>query len=232
MKTVVITGAAGGIGSACVGVFAELGATVIGVDVAPASDATEHLVLDLSRSDCGQALLEHLDGRPVDVLVNNAAVGFATAADAVTSDEFDSLIAVNLRAPFLLASALHPTLRQQRGSVVNVSSVHALATSAPSSVYAAAKGGLLALTRSLAVEWAPEVRVNCVVPGAVDTKMLSDGLVRADADVESLGAAHPLGRVGRAEEIADAVVFLATNEFTTGASLVVDGGATARLSTE
>jgi NAD(P)-dependent dehydrogenase (short-subunit alcohol dehydrogenase family) len=113
-----------------------------------------------------------------------------------------------------------------------VSSVHAVATSAPVSVYAASKGGLVSLTRALAIEWGPEVRVNCVLPGAVDTPMLTDGLARAGRSLESFGAALPIGRVGQPQEIADAIVFLASNPYVTGASLVIDGGATARLSTE
>jgi NAD(P)-dependent dehydrogenase (short-subunit alcohol dehydrogenase family) len=147
-------------------------------------------------------------------------------------EEFDRIMAVNLRAPFLVSAALYPALRASSGSIVNVSSVHAVATSAPVSVYAASKGGLASLTRALAVEWGPEVRVNCVLPGAVDTPMLTEGLARAGRDLESFGAAMPIGRVGRPGEIADAVVFAAINHYLTGASLIVDGGATARLSTE
>ena len=110
--------------------------------------------------------------------------------------------------------------------------MHAVATSSPVSVYAATKGALQSLTRALALEWAPEVRVNCILPGAVDSALLAEGLSRSGKTMEEFGANLPVGRVGRPEEIAEAVVFLATNPYMTGASLIVDGGATARLSTE
>ncbi|HEY6627980.1 MAG TPA: SDR family oxidoreductase [Acidimicrobiia bacterium] len=230
IERVVVTGAQGGIGSACVDGFRDLGAEVIGVDLVEGSP--EDLLLDLSDPDCGSQLLAHLAGRSVDVLVNNAAMGFSGEAVDTDAAEFDRLIAVNLRAPFLLSAALYPSLRQRSGAVVNVSSVHAVATSSRVSVYAASKGGLVSLTRALALEWAPEVTVNCVLPGAVDTEMLTDGLFRAGATVESFGERTPAKRVAQPSEIAQAVLFLATNRFTTGAALVVDGGASARLSTE
>lgn len=232
IERVVVTGASGGVGRACVGAFQKLGAEVVGIDIRPGSGADDHLTIDVAGGECGQLLLEHLGDKSVDVLVNNAAVGHVQPAVETSAEEFDAIVAVNLRAPFLLASALRPKLRQRTGSVVNVSSVHAVATSSPVSVYAATKGGLLALTRALALEWAPEVRVNCALPGAVDTEMLSEGLKRAGVDLETFGSSLASGRVGEPEEIADAIVFLATNRYLTGASLIIDGGATARLSTE
>jgi NAD(P)-dependent dehydrogenase (short-subunit alcohol dehydrogenase family) len=232
IERVVVTGASGGIGAACVQAFQESGAEVIGVDQSPSSGADEHLTLDLAEPSCGRVLAERVGDRSVDVLVNCAAVSHAVPAVETTVEVFDRVVAVNLRAPFLLASALLPTLHSRAGSVVNVSSVHAIATSSPVSVYAASKGGLVSLTRALALEWGPEVRVNCVLPGAVDTPMLIDGLARAGRTVEQFGAAQAVGRVGRPEEVASTVLFLATNEYITGASIVVDGGATARLSTE
>lgn len=227
----VITGAAGSIGHACVQAFRNLGAEVVGVDVVP-SAADEHHLIDLAGPDCGRELAAALSGRGVDVLVNNAAVGHGKDALSTGVAEFDAVVAVNLRAPFLLSCALHPNLSMNGGAIINVSSVHALATSSPVSVYAATKGGLQALTRALALEWAPDVTVNAVLPGAVDSPMLDDGLRRAGKNLAAFEAAVPVGRVGQPGEIADAVVFLATNRYVTGASLVVDGGATARLSTE
>ncbi len=170
--------------------------------------------------------------RPIELLVNNAAFvhyGFAVDIDMAT---WNRTMAVNLRGPFFLAQALYPNLRAAGGSVVNVSSVHATATSPGVAAYAASKGGIVAMTRSLAIEWAPEVRVNCVLPGAIDTEMLSQGLSRSGLSLEELGGRHPMGRVGTPQEVAEAVLYLMNAEFTTGTTLVVDGGATARLSTE
>ena len=232
IERVVVTGASGGVGRACVDAFRKLGAEVVGIDIRPGSGADDHLTIDIAEPDSGHLMLEHLGGRSVDVLVNNAAVGHVQSAVDTSGEDFDAIVAVNLRAPFLLASALLPTLRERAGSVVNVSSVHAVATSSPVSIYAATKGGLQAMTRALALEWGPEVRVNCLLPGAVNTEMLSEGLKRAGADLETFGSSLALGRVGEPKEIADAIVFLATNRYLTGTSLIIDGGATARLSTE
>lgn len=232
IERVVITGASSGIGAACVDVYRAMGVESIGVDLAGQSRADDHLALDLADPSCGSAVAGHVGSRAVDVLVNCAAVGSSLRAVDIEADEFDRVIAVNLRAPFLLASSLYEALRARSGAVINVASVHAQATSSPVSVYAASKGGLVALTRALALEWGPEVRVNCVLPGAVGTPMLADGLERAGRDLESFGASQAAGRVGHPEEVADAIVFMASNRYLTGASLIVDGGATARLSTE
>ncbi|MEL6311495.1 MAG: SDR family oxidoreductase, partial [Pseudomonadota bacterium] len=134
-------------------------------------------------------------------------------------------------------------LRSAEGSVINVSSVHAMATSRNIGAYAASKGALLAFTRSLALEFGEHgIRVNALLPGAVDTPMLHAGLSRGhvqagslDGLIRGLGQKHVLGRVGKPEEIGRAALFLADPEyssFITGQSLIVDGGALARLSTE
>jgi NAD(P)-dependent dehydrogenase (short-subunit alcohol dehydrogenase family) len=139
---------------------------------------------------------------------------------------------------------LHSLLKAGNGgAIVNVSSVHAVATSKEIAAYAASKGGMLALTRALAIELAPDkIRVNTVLPGAVDTEMLRSGLNRdhagsgtTDERMEILASKTVIGKIGRPEEIARAIYFLADQDessFTTGSSLIVDGGATTRLSTE
>jgi NAD(P)-dependent dehydrogenase (short-subunit alcohol dehydrogenase family) len=158
-------------------------------------------------------------------------------------EEWDAVMSNNLRSVFLAVKLAYPLLEEQNGAIVNVSSVHAVATSRNIAAYAASKGALLALTRALALEFGPDgVRVNAVLPGAVDTKMLRDGLDRGHVEgddiedlVRGLGEKHVMGRVGRPGEIGEAILFLADAErssFMTGQSLVVDGGATARLSTE
>lgn len=232
IERVVVTGAAGGVGSACVEAFRAEGAHVVGIDVADSSGADAHFQIDIDDPDCGEQLVELLQGKPVDGLVNNAAVQLNRAAVDTSAADFDRVYRVNLRAPLLLASALRGNLANRGGFIVNVASVHALATSPKVSAYAATKGGLAALSRALAVEWAPEIRVNAVLPGAIDTAMLSDGLTRSGVSIEEFGPRHPVGRVGYTREVADAILFLAHNQFATGTSLIIDGGATARLSTE
>lgn len=232
IERVVVTGASSGIGAACVELFQTEGAEVLGLDILDSSSADDHLQVDLALPDCGERLLRFCGDRHVDVLINNAGVGLDKEAVRTSASEFDHVVGVNLRAPFLLSSALRPTLATRNGAIVNVSSVHAVATSKMVAAYAASKGGLVALTRALAVEWAPEIRVNAVLPGAIETVMLGEGLLRTDSTLESLAARHPLERIGQPGEIADLVVALARNGFVTGSALVADGGATARLSTE
>ena len=134
-------------------------------------------------------------------------------------------------------------MRAHGGAIVNVSSVHAIATSANIAAYTASKGGLLSLTRALAIELGSDrIRVNAVLPGAVDTPMLHAGLNRGHVHgrnplelVEQLKSRHVMDRIGQADEIAQSILFLADDDrssFLTGQALVVDGGATAKLSTE
>jgi NAD(P)-dependent dehydrogenase (short-subunit alcohol dehydrogenase family) len=161
-----------------------------------------------------------------------------------TVEEWDAVMASNLRSVFLGTRLAHPLLMKAGGgAIVNVSSVHAIATSKDIAAYAASKGGLLALTRAMAIEFAPDnIRVNAILPGAVDTPMLRAGLTRGHAGsgnihdrLENLASRTVNGRIGKPEEIAHAIYFLADNSqssFMTGQAIVVDGGATARLSTE
>lgn len=245
-RLAVITGAVGGIGAAAVEGFQGAGWLVAGIDSAtPRGSASGDyfLQLDLGAADAAEALAAFVDTLPrVDALVNNAAIQHTQQLTATAPDAWDRLMAVNLRAPYLAIRACHGALRAQRGAVVNVASVHAVATSAGLAAYAASKGGLVALTRAAALELAADrIRVNAVLPGAVDTPMLREGVSRwavpghVDEAIDSLGRRTPLGRVARPAEIAEAILFLADGDrsaFITGQTLVVDGGATARLSTE
>jgi NAD(P)-dependent dehydrogenase (short-subunit alcohol dehydrogenase family) len=184
--------------------------------------------------------LARQEGR-LDALVNNAAIQINKPILTTSTAEWDEVMASNMRSAYLTAKHGFDLLRAARGSIVNVSSVHALATSAGIAAYAASKGGLLALTRAMAIEFGPDgVRVNAVLPGAVDTPMLRESLGRLEgrdleAKLQALGGRTPLGRVGRPAEIAEAILFLADGErssFITGQALTVDGGAMAQLRTE
>lgn len=231
-RCVVVTGSSSGIGAASVKAFRKLGWETIGVDKTETSGAHEHIAMDLGDPRCGERLTESLGDAEVHGLVNAAAVHLMAPPTDVTPAEFDHLYAVNVRAPLLLAAALRDPISDSGGFVINVGSIHAVATSRNVSIYAASKGAIVSLTRALAMDWAPEIRVNAVLPGAVRTNMLLSGLSKSGADIDDLSDRHPLGRVGEPEDIADAVVFLARNRFATGTILTVDGGATAHLSTE
>jgi glucose 1-dehydrogenase len=250
LKTVLITGAAGGIGRATVKLFTESGWRVIGVDRNPFGEdfPAEGLFIqsDISHPEELNAIFDRAQAfsSTLDALVNNAAMQIAKPLLETSIEEWDAVIASNLRSAFLGVKLAHPLMKAAGGgAVVNVSSVHAVQTSANISVYAASKGGLLALTRAMAIEFAADnIRVNAILPGAVDTPMLRAGLGRghvAGSDIQTrldnLARKTVNGRVGKPEEIAHAIYFLADNtqsSFMTGQAMIVDGGATARLSTE
>jgi NAD(P)-dependent dehydrogenase (short-subunit alcohol dehydrogenase family) len=249
-KTVLITGAAGGIGRATVKLFADKGWRVIGVDRAPFGvDFPEEglfISADISRGEELQSIFDkaHAFTDSLDALINNAAYQIAKPMLETTVEEWDAVMASNLRSVFLAVKLAHPLLKARGGgTVVNVSSVHAVQTSANIAAYAASKGGLLALTRAMAIEFAPDnIRVNAILPGAVDTPMLRAGLNRGHVSggdvqtrLDNLARRTVSGKVGQPEEIAHAIYFLADSEqssFMTGQAMIVDGGATARLSTE
>lgn len=194
---VVITGASSGIGAACVRESGSADFRTVGVDIGPRSEADEHFVVDLATPTCGGDIMNAVGDRPVRVLVNNAAVDSDTSIMEITPEIWDRTMAINLRAPFLLSRALHPALVvEEEASIVNVSSVHAVATSPGAAGYAASKGGLTSFTRAMAVEWAPALRVNCILPGAVDTSMLLAGAGRSNQTIKEMGHRHPLGAYG------------------------------------
>jgi glucose 1-dehydrogenase len=249
-RTALVTGAAGGIGSATVLRFYESGWQVIAVDRAKKpdkfSDAIDYIQADISLPEELEKIYaqarQFTDS--LDALVNNAGIQIAKPLLETSAEEWDSVMASNLRSVFLGVKLAHPLLKTAGGgAIVNMSSVHAVQTSANIAAYAASKGGLLALTRAMAIEFAPDnIRVNAILPGAVDTPMLHAGLSRGHVGsgslverLDNLARKTVIGRVGKPEEIASAIYFLADSNqssFMTGQALVVDGGATARLSTE
>ncbi len=249
-RTSMITGASGGIGRATVHLFAEMGWQVIGVDRRAFGEGFPRdglfVQADITSPDKIESIFGHAWGfsPKLDALINNAAVQIAKPLLETSVEEWDAVMTANLRSVFMGVKLAHPLLKASgQGAIVNVSSVHAVATSSNIAAYAASKGGLLALTRAMAIEFATDnIRVNAILPGAVDTEMLRHGLVRDHAGsgdieerLENLARNTVNGRVGTPEEIARAIHFLADHEqssFMTGQALVVDGGATARLSTE
>jgi NAD(P)-dependent dehydrogenase (short-subunit alcohol dehydrogenase family) len=249
-QVVLITGAGGGIGRATVHHFAEKDWLVIGVDRNEFGEGFPQdgcfIQADISNPESTEQIFKQARAfnPTLHALVNNAAVQVAKPLVETTVEEWDAVMASNLRSAFLFVKLAHPLMKAAGGgAIVNVSSVHAIQTSTNIAVYAASKGGLLALTRAMAIELAADnIRVNAILPGAVDTPMLRAGLDRGHAGqgnmqerLDNLARRTVSGKVGKPEEIARAIYFLADNEqssFMTGQALVVDGGATARLSTE
>jgi glucose 1-dehydrogenase len=246
-RVAVVTGAAGGIGRACVAAFMEAGWDVAGIDRVdrPAGmPGRWYGRIDLGIRSTGDRLkVFFAEVGQIDALVNNAALQVSKSIAETTDADWAAVMGVNAAGPFVAIREALPYLRSSKGAVVNVSSVHALATSAQIAAYASSKGALAALTRAAAVELGADgVRVNAVLPGAIDTAMLRVGAddrrteeADADARLASLARRTPLGRIGRPEEIASVIVFLADpdrSSFVTGTTVVVDGGAMARLSIE
>jgi pteridine reductase len=157
----------------------------------------------------------------LDLLVNNASTFYPTAVGSIEAGHWDELMGSNLRAPLFLSQEAAPHLKKNGGAIVNVADIHAERPLKGYLVYSVAKAGLVALTRSLALELAPEIRVNGVAPGAIAWP--EDGQFEP-AERERIVATTPLARLGSPEEIARAVHYLATAPFITGQILSVDGG--------
>jgi NAD(P)-dependent dehydrogenase (short-subunit alcohol dehydrogenase family) len=248
----IVTGVLGGIGRATAEAFRLADWSVIGIDRRTPSEGVD-LDLDLNLDTFWQIDIATDDADvelavrfasvgPINALVNNAALQVNRTLIETDLADWDTVMATNVRGPYLTIKHAYDGLRAARGAVVNVSSVHSLSTSPGLAAYAASKGALTALTRAAALELGPlGIRVNAVLPGAVDTPMLRHGLARMTAEgvtndpVAELAARIPLARVGEASEIAQAILFLADpgrSSYITGQTLVVDGGALARLSSE
>ena len=239
-KVCVITGAAGGIGAATAALFAREGARVVGVDLAKHSIGELPLRADVADEDAVRSVYTRARaelGR-IDVLFNNAGVSPTDDASVLdtTLDAWERVQAVNLRSVFLCCKHGIPHLLDAGGgSVINTASFVAILGAATSQIsYTASKGGVLALSRELGVEFARHgVRVNALCPGPVDTPLLRE-LYAKDPEQAARRLVHvPMGRFARAQEIANAALFLASDEssFMTAATFTVDGGITGAYTT-
>ena len=251
-KVALVTGGAQGIGHAIVGKFAAEGARVSFLDREEAAGAAAARELsgggaevafiraDVTREHEVKAAVEEVVGRAgrLDVLVNNAGVNAYADATEMTEKEWDAVFAVDLKGAWLCAKHALPAMKRAgSGSIVNIASIHASLTIAGMFPYAAAKSGLVGLTRSLALDHAPaNIRVNAVLPGWTRTRLIEEWFRKqpdpAEAERRVL-AVHPLGRLSTPLEVANLVAFVASDEASaiTGAALAVDGGLGARFAT-
>jgi NAD(P)-dependent dehydrogenase (short-subunit alcohol dehydrogenase family) len=246
-KVTIITGAGGGMGRTAARMFAAEGARIVCVDVtdemaesvaSDVRDAGGHataVAADVSREDDARRMVDHAVatyGR-VDVLYNNAGIMPAADHSVIDTDAetWDKVMAVNVRGVFLGCKYAIPKMVEAgSGSVINIASfVAILGCSVPQDAYTASKGAVLALTRSLAVQFAPQgVRSNAISPGPIETPLLMDWLVKDEEAKKIRLARNPTGRFGKPEEIVSAALYLASDEsrWTNGANFVIDGGIT------
>jgi len=240
--SVLVTGCNGGIGASLVDTFSEAGFRVIGVDKTAKADMFSGAVF--LQSDIGvfghdESVIDQFaadvraacEDVPFGILINNAAVQVLGATQDLTAADFVHSMNVNVIAPFALTKALLPELRDNRGVVINIGSVHAQATKPEFAAYGTSKSALHGLTRALAVDLGPDVRVNTIAPAATATTMLKAGFEGKEQAFQALRDVHPLKRVAEPYEIAKIALFLASEQcsFLTGATIYADGGVLSRL---
>ncbi|OGW40301.1 MAG: hypothetical protein A2010_08345 [Nitrospirae bacterium GWD2_57_9] len=235
-----ITGASGGIGQALCRVFQKAGYRVIGSDTVKGAEHCDVFIESDLRELCRSTsyrnvLIEQIrsaaGSHPLQVLINNAALQIVKPTESITPEDWRDTLDVNLVAPFLLAQSLLPDLERARGSVVNISSIHATLTKPGFVCYATSKTALSGLTRCMAVDLGARVRINAICPAAVATPMLLAGFQGKEKELTELSKMHPVERIAEPEEIADLALFLASQKagFITGSSFTIDGGIGGRL---
>lgn len=221
MKRAIVTGAAGLIGQGLCRTLVAEGWTVAAFDLKAGPDDTQTVICDVGNEASVQAAFEELNWDGLDLLVNNAGLADPDLGPIteLSLTDWRKVIDSHLTGAFLMARAAVPLLAEG-SSIINMVSTRALMSEPNTEAYAASKGGLVALTHALAISLGPKVRVNAIAPG-----WISDGLDLRPIDHSQ----HPVGRVGQAGDIADAVLYLAKAGFVTGQVLTVDGGMTRKM---
>ncbi len=233
-KFVLITGAAGGIGAALCNVFYENGYGVIGVDRKKIENqkftTVRFDISKLGKDDSDEKIfikeIKDITKGKLSVLINNAAVQIVKNIENITYEDWKETLDTNLLAPFWLIKIFREELKKNKGSIINIASIHTYLTKSKFTVYATSKGALVAMTKVLSLELSPDIRINAIIPAATDTPMLRDGFKDNPEGLKTLGEYHPLGRIAKPEEIAKVALFLSSEQasFITGTALNVDGG--------
>ena len=243
-KVAIVTGGAMGIGEATARKLAGLGASVAILDIdrdagrksaaaiAKNGHTCEFFPCNISvGGEVSQAVAAVVNKyRAIDILVSNAGIQLYGDAVTTSEEEWDRLMGINLKGCFLVSKFVVPHMAKRGGAIVIVGSVQSMTAISNSLAYVASKHGLLGLTRAMSLDYASKgIRVNCVCPGTIDTPMLRGAANLSDDPekvIQTCNRMHPIGRIGKAEEVADAIAYLASPmaSFITGAALIVDGG--------
>jgi NAD(P)-dependent dehydrogenase (short-subunit alcohol dehydrogenase family) len=239
MKTVLITGAAGGIGSLIAKAYKEAGYLVVGID----RNKPNHNFLDKYYNTDINRIVEdevyfsewktkfHEEIKNLNVLINNAAIQILGTVDELTHSDWHETFNVNLTAPFMFSKLFLDMLEKNNGCIINISSIHAKMTKPRFVAYATSKAALVGLTQSLAVDLGGGVRVNSISPAAIETEMLQEGFKDNEEGYEQLKSFHPTKTIGKPEDVAELSLFLSSDKakFITGANFEIDGGISKRL---
>ena len=238
-KVAIVTGAAQGIGRAIAQSMADAGARVVIGDIKPRpAEDLPSLELDVSDEASVKRFVRKVadDYGAPSILVNNAGIMTGTPLTRQTAEEWDRVMAVNLRGPFLMAKHVVPLMAaENEPAIVNIGSIEAISGNPNHSAYMASKAGVHGLTVSMAIDLGPEgIRVNAIAPGWINTKFNSvylEGLPDQNLAARQLADLHPVGRIGDPSDIGDVAVWLASaqSRFVTGQIIKVEGGRTAKL---
>jgi len=240
-KLCVITGIAGDLGTSLNQVFSDKGFEIFGIDKTSPSVADKgkfyqadlnEIVSDKKKKDHLFDSINNWKGKSkINVLINNAAYQFVNTTHPIDVNEFNRTLNVNLIAPYILISHLAGDLEETKGSVINISSIHAKLTKPGFSFYASSKAGLSMLTKSLAIDYAGKFRVNCIEPAAINTKLLREGFNNDERKIDELKGYHPQHRIANPEEIANLAVKITESgiEFLHGSCIDMSGAISSRL---
>ena len=237
-----ITGCAGGIGQSLVRGFSSAGYQVIGTDIVvrpEGLDCPYYIQVDVSliaddeqyAANFLSTVRRYTGDNGLHVLINNAAIQILGGVDSLTRQDWRNTLDVNLLAPFFLTKLLLPELEATKGSIINISSIHATLTKSNFVAYATSKAALSGMTRAMAVDLGSRVRVNAIEPGAIETQMLIAGFNDNLAQLEKLKHCHPAGQIGKADKLAKLAIAIAGDgmSFLHGACVPFDGGIRSRL---